>query len=113
MDDVTTVSRSGQRVTTVEEFWETVVIRRERRDGGWSGRQLAVVLGISQSKSTQAGKSAFEKVAICFLAEPSLTLETIINLARDPTPAMLDIIERRDRRLAESCRADRGGPAPS
>ena len=93
------------RLTTEEDFLRTVVTqagrgRGEPDNGRWTGVGLAVTLGCSKTKSSQVAIPAYEKVALCGLADAARTLATIAWYMQHPTPRMLETVKRRNARLA-------------
>lgn len=67
--------------------------------GGLTGRQLAHILGVPETRINQAAGHALDAAAVIAMKNTPALLRMISDRMEHPTSGMLDILARRERML--------------
>lgn len=67
--------------------------------GGLSGKQMAAILGVAETKVNQAAEPALDRAAIIALANPQAFFQALADRMNKTTPGMQDINLRREAML--------------
>lgn len=76
------------------------------RWGGLSGREMAAILGVAETKINQTADRAMDRATIIAMKNPPAFHRMLADRMEHHTAGMLDILARRDRML-ESIRSSR------
>ena len=67
--------------------------------GGLTGRQLAHILGVPETRVNQAANHALDATTVIAMKNTAALLRMLSDRMLEPTPGMLDILARRERML--------------
>lgn len=63
--------------------------------GGLTGRQVALILGIPETKVNQSAGAAMDRAAVIAMKNGPAFFRMLADRMSDPTPGMLHILRRR------------------